>query len=77
MPPVAYERFEELGPTYIKMGQLYTRADWLNPEFIEELSIYRTRYLLSLEQVQAILAEEDRSGAGLQLLIPSLLLLLP
>ncbi len=30
--------FEELGPTYIKMGQLLsTRADWLNPEFIEEL----------------------------------------
>ena len=52
--------FEELGPTYIKMGQLLsTRADWLNPEFIEELEHLQDQVpSFPLEQVQAILAEE-------------------
>jgi ubiquinone biosynthesis protein len=52
--------FEELGPTYIKLGQLLsTRADWLNPEFIEELEHLQDQVpSFPLEQVQAILAEE-------------------
>ncbi|NLO20403.1 MAG: AarF/ABC1/UbiB kinase family protein [Syntrophomonadaceae bacterium] len=52
--------FEELGPTYIKIGQLLsTRADWLNPEFIEELEHLQDQVpSFPFDQVQAILAEE-------------------
>ncbi len=52
--------FEELGPTYIKMGQLLsTRADWLNPEFIKELENLQDNVpSFPFSEVQKILREE-------------------
>lgn len=52
--------FEELGPTYIKMGQLLsTRADWLNPEFIRELEKLQDDVpSFPVEQVKDIMEQE-------------------
>ncbi|KUG03164.1 ubiquinone biosynthesis monooxygenase ubib [hydrocarbon metagenome] len=52
--------FEELGPTFIKMGQLLsTRADWLNPEFIKELENLQDNVpSFAFAEVSKILGEE-------------------
>ncbi len=52
--------FEELGPTFIKMGQLLsTRADWLNPEYIKELENLQDNVPpFPWEEVKKILSEE-------------------
>ncbi len=52
--------FEELGPTFIKMGQLLsTRADWLNPEYIKELENLQDNVpSFSFEEVNKILTDE-------------------
>jgi len=54
------ETLLDLGPTFIKVGQLFsTRADLFAVEFVEELSKLQDRVpAFSYEQVEAIITEE-------------------
>ncbi len=51
---------EELGPTFVKLGQLLsTRADLLSPEYISELEKLQDNVLpIPFEQVEAVLAQD-------------------
>jgi predicted unusual protein kinase regulating ubiquinone biosynthesis (AarF/ABC1/UbiB family) len=58
------ETFLDLGPTFIKLGQLFsTRADLFPVEYVEELSKLQDRVpAFSYEQVEAIIQEDfDRA----------------
>jgi predicted unusual protein kinase regulating ubiquinone biosynthesis (AarF/ABC1/UbiB family) len=62
------ETFLELGPTFIKLGQLFsTRADLFPPEYVEELSKLQDRVpAFNYESVERIIEQEfDKSIAEL------------
>ena len=54
------ETFLELGPTFIKLGQLFsTRADLFPAEYVEELSQLQDRVpAFSYEQVERTISQE-------------------
>lgn len=60
------ERILQLGPTYIKLGQLFsTRSDLFPPEFTEELSKLQDRVpAFSAERAEAIIERELGAPVG-------------
>jgi ubiquinone biosynthesis protein len=60
LPSQVREALQELGPTYVKLGQmLSTRPDILPPDWIEELSLLQDRVPpVPIEQAQAVVEAE-------------------